>query len=61
MKFGTCIDVPVRMNCNHFSDPLTFHLVPSSGQNFDSSSSLIYDQIPAKLMTFPSNSAVVCV
>ncbi len=40
MKFGTDIIyyyyyyyVPHRMNCNDFGEPLTFHLVPPSGQN----------------------------
>ena len=34
-----------------FGDPLTSLLAPSSGENFNSSNTLIYDQIPAKLMT----------
>ncbi len=33
---------------NDFDDTLTFHLVPSSGQMFDSSSTLIFDQMPDK-------------
>ncbi len=30
MKCGSDIHVPLRLNCNDFGDPLTFHLVPSS-------------------------------
>ncbi len=33
MKFSTHIHVPLEMNFNKVGDPLTFHLVPSSGQN----------------------------
>ena len=36
-----------------------FPLAPLTGQNV--SNSLVYDQIPAKLMIFPSASAVHCV
>ncbi len=36
--------VPHKMNCD------SFHLVPSSDQNFN----LVYDHLPAKLMTFSS-------
>ncbi len=60
MKFGTDIHVPL-MNCKLFGDLLTFHLAPSSGQHFDLSKTLVYDQTPAKLMTFPSASTVFCV
>ncbi len=28
MKFGSDIHVPLRMNCNNFGDPSTFHLAP---------------------------------
>ncbi len=58
MQFDTDIHVPLRMNSNNFGNPLTFHLVPSSGQTFYSSNmwtntqNIVYDQIPAKLMTF---------
>lgn len=34
MKFGTDIHISLSMNFNHFGDPLTFHLAPSSGQTF---------------------------
>lgn len=48
--------VPLRMNCRSFGDPFMSHLVPSSVQNQSkiSPKSCFYDQIPAKLMTFPS-------
>ncbi len=42
---------PLRMNFNDFGGPLNFHLVPSSSQNFNLSNTLVYDEIPAKLMT----------
>ncbi len=32
--------------------PLTFFLSESSGQDFNLSSTLVYNHIPAKLMTF---------
>ncbi len=48
MKFGTDINVPLRMNCNHFG-----------GQIFHLSCILIYDQIPAKQMIFPAASLVL--
>ncbi len=60
-KFGTHIHVTFRMNCNNFGDPLTCYLAPSSGQNLNVSSTVVYDQIPAELMTVPSASAVLCV
>ncbi len=44
MKFSTDIHVPVRMNCNQFADPLTFHTAPSSGQNLSSSNTLVHDK-----------------
>ncbi len=34
MKFGSGIHAPLRINCDHFDDPLTFRLAPSSGQDF---------------------------
>lgn len=33
MTFCTHIHAFLRMNCNHFCNLLTFHLVPSSGKN----------------------------
>ncbi len=41
------------MNCNHFGDPLSFHLVPLVIENLSLFSTLIYDQIPAKILAFP--------
>ncbi len=58
MKFVSEIHVSLRMNCNKFGDPLTFHVAPSKGQLFRFCSSLVYDQMPAKVMTLPSASAV---
>ncbi len=52
---------PLRMKCNHFVDPSTFLLLPSSGQILNLYSTLVYDQIPARLMTFPSASVILCV
>ncbi len=57
MKFGSDIQVPLRMNCKNFGDPLTFHPAPSSGQHVSVSNTLVYDQIPAELQTLPSASA----
>ncbi len=56
MTFAADIHVSLRMNYNDLRDPLTFHMAPSSGQNLNSSNTLIYDQIPVKLMTSPSAS-----
>ena len=42
-KVWFIIHVPLRMNCKNFGDPLTFHRVPSSGQHFNVSSTLVYD------------------
>lgn len=60
MKFGTDKYFPPRMACNDFDGPLTFHVAPSSGQNFSLSNTLIYDQ-SAEVMTFPSLSTLLCV
>ncbi len=51
MIFGRDIHRPQRMNRNDFGDPLNLNL----------SNILVYAQIPAKLLTFPSASAVLCV
>ncbi len=48
MTFCTDIHGPQK-NPNNFS--LNFRLAPSSGQNFNLSNTLVYDQIPAKLKT----------
>ncbi len=55
-KFGTDIHVPLRMNCMNFNGPLTFHLAPSSGQNFNLSNAFV---LPAKLMAFQLASDVL--
>ncbi len=55
VKFGSDIHVPRRVICNSF-DCLTFYLVPSSGQIFILSNTLVPSQIP-----FPSLSAVLSV
>lgn len=34
-EIGTDINVHLRLNCNNFRDPLTYHLMPSSGQIFN--------------------------
>ncbi len=60
-KFGIDIFGSQMMDPNDCGDPLTFHLAPSSGQTLHVSSTLVYDQISTKLMTFPSASAVLCV
>lgn len=58
MKFCSDVYSPQRLNLNDFSDILTFPLVLLSGQNLNLSSTLVYDQIFAKVMTFPSASVV---
>ena len=59
MKFGADIHGPKRMNPNEFGDYLTFHLEPSLGQKLCLSNTFVYDEIPAKLLTFPTASALV--
>lgn len=34
MNFSSYIHTLLRINYNNFDDPLTFHVVPSSGLNF---------------------------
>ncbi len=53
MKCGSDIHVPLRMNCKNFVIPWS-HLAPSSGQHVNVSNTLVYDQTPAELQTFPS-------
>lgn len=48
MNFGTDINVTERVNYNNISDPLNFHLAPSSAQDFNLSCTLVHNQIPAK-------------
>ncbi len=57
MKSYTPIRAP-QMNANALIDHVTFSFGPSSAQNFSLSSALIYEQIPAKAITFPSALAV---
>lgn len=33
VKFDLSINVTLRINCNNFGDPLTYYVVPPSGQN----------------------------
>ncbi len=61
IKVCAHIRVPFGMKCNDFGDPLIFHVAPLWDQNFILPSTLIYDQIPEKLMQFQSASAVLCV
>lgn len=42
IRLGAELHVSIRMNCN-FCNPLTFQLVPSSSQNFNSSHTWAYD------------------
>lgn len=51
MKFGTDIHVPQRMDLTGFCDPVAFHLAHPGGQTFNSSVTLVYDQILKKLKT----------
>lgn len=50
--------VPLRINCSNFSEPLESELLPSSGLNRNMSNT--FNQIPAKLITFPSVSTTLC-
>lgn len=59
LQFSTDIHGSHKSNPNHFGDPLTFQLTPSSGQHFNLANTLFSYQIFAKLVTFPS--AVLCV
>lgn len=43
MKFSTNIHCAQMMNPTKFGDSLTFPQVPSSGQNFTLTSTLVYD------------------
>ena len=43
LKSGSDIPVPLRMNCNNFGDPLTFHPVSSSGLHFHLPSTSVHD------------------
>ena len=52
MKF--CTVITLQMNYNNSGNPLTFHLI-SPGQSCNLSNTLLYNQKPAKLMTFPTD------
>lgn len=53
MKFDLDIPASLKMSCYNFGDPVIFfHLTLSLYQYYFMSSTLVYDQIPAKLMTF---------
>lgn len=43
------------MNSSKFDDPITFRVVPSMGQNFNFSSTLVYKKISQQLFVFSSN------
>lgn len=47
-KYDTHYHVPLVIMCNHVWDPLTFHLVPLSGQNFSLFSTCVpFHYVPA--------------
>lgn len=41
-----------RKNLANFGDSFTYHLVPSSSQNFNLSAALFYDHLPSRPKTF---------
>ena len=51
VKFGKHIHGTKGMDCNNF-EPLTFDQAAPSGQHFIFPSSLVYERIPAELMTY---------
>lgn len=55
-NFGTDSHVPLRITLMIL---LTFHLVPSSGQNVNLSRISVYDPKPTKLIIFPPASTVL--
>ncbi len=61
MKCCTVSHGPLRMKPADFGDLQNVHPASSSDQNLNLSNTLIYDQIPEKLMTFPSASAALCI
>lgn len=61
MTFGTNINNPFRINSNNCGDPSAFHLAHCSGQTFKLSSTVVYEQVPAKAVSFPSASPPLCV
>lgn len=55
MIFSTDIRGPRVMDHSNFGSHMTFYL----GQNSNLSSTLVYDQVQAKLLTFSSATAVL--
>lgn len=53
MKLATDIGVPHVMNWNKFNNLLTFHIFLSSGQAFNLSKTLFYEQIPSNDIHHP--------
>lgn len=58
LKFGLDLYAPFTINCNNFGDHLPFLLAASSG-HFNLYM-LVFDQIFAHIMAFPSASVTVC-
>lgn len=56
LNLAQTMTFPLRMISNIFGDPVTFHLEPASGQNYNLSNTF---QIPAEL--FPSALRVLCI
>lgn len=50
MKFGTHVHDLLTMNCNNLVIPLTFHLLPLSGQSFNITNTLVYNEMLSKLL-----------
>ena len=59
VKFSTDIYGALRIKVINFDDPLTFNLVPLSGEILNLSGTLVYGKIHVKLTTLPSASAVL--
>ncbi len=60
MKFDTDIHVLLRMNCNFFGDPSTFHLVSSGQFLICAIHWFMTKKTNKKLKTLPSAKAVLC-
>lgn len=61
IQFDLVIYVALMMNYNNFGGLLSFHLVSSSAQNFNLANTWVCDRRLAKLMTFASAGALLCV
>lgn len=48
MKFGTDVQVPLRMKYSYFGHPQSFDLEPPSDHNLNWCNTVLYNQIPAK-------------